>query len=103
MVGSFELLHCFSKKFERMARATIDGMFPSAKEEATKVGSTATVSRNSLLIISYITFWDSRGTFFSDDLSRNSCLLQPKNCTQHIFDVPKPLVVKDLLQFDSPN
>ena len=36
MVRSFELLNCFSKKFERMAQATIDGMFVSAKEKQQK-------------------------------------------------------------------
>ena len=36
-------------------------MFASAKEKVTKVGSTATVVRNSVLIINYpiiITFWN---------------------------------------------
>ena len=30
--------------------------------------------RNSVLIISHITFWDCRVHIFSDNLSRNSCI-----------------------------
>ena len=39
-----------------------------------KVGSTATVVRNSVLIISHITFRDCRVHFILDKLSRNSCI-----------------------------
>ena len=42
---------------------------------ATKVGSIATVVRNSVLIISHITFRDCRARIFSDNLSQNSCIL----------------------------
>ena len=45
-------------------------MFASAKG-----GSTATVVRNSLLIISYITFRDCRFHIFPDSLSANSRIL----------------------------
>ena len=48
-------------------------MLASAKG-TTKVGSTATVVRNSVLIISHITFRDCRVHLFSDNLSRNSCI-----------------------------
>ena len=41
--------------------------------KVTKVGSTATVVRNSVLIISHITFRDCRVHFILDKLSRNSC------------------------------
>ena len=44
-------------------------MFASAT-----VGSTATVVRNSVSIISHITFQDCRVHTFSDNLSRNSCI-----------------------------
>ena len=44
-------------------------------KETTKVGSTATVSRTSVLIISHITFRDCRVHSFCDNLSRNSCIL----------------------------
>ena len=40
----------------------------------TKVGSTATVVRNRVLIISHITFRDCRVHFIFDKLSRNSCI-----------------------------
>ena len=44
-------------------------------KKATKVGSTATDSiRNSVLIISHITFRDCRANIFSGNLSRNSCI-----------------------------
>ena len=42
--------------------------------KVTKVGSTATVVRNSVLIISQITFQDCRVHFTLDKLSRNSCM-----------------------------
>ena len=43
-------------------------MFSTVKKKATKVGSTATVDRNSVLIISHITFRDCRVHIFSDNL-----------------------------------
>ena len=43
--------------------------------KATKVSSTATVVRNSVLIISHVTFRDCRVHIFSDNLPRNSCIL----------------------------
>ena len=39
-------------------------MFATVKKKATKVGSTATVVRNSVLIISHITFGDCRVHIF---------------------------------------
>ena len=44
------------------------------RRKVTKVGSTATVVRNSVLIISHITFRDCRVHFILDKLSRNSCI-----------------------------
>ena len=44
------------------------------QRKATKVGSTATVSRTGVLIISHITFRDCRVHSFCDNLSRNSCI-----------------------------
>ena len=43
--------------------------------KATKVGSTASVVTNSVLIISHITFRDCHVRISSDNLSRNSCIL----------------------------
>ena len=49
-------------------------LFASAKEsKKKKVGSTASV-RNSVLIISHITFRDCRVHISSDNLSQNSCI-----------------------------
>ena len=45
--------------------------------KVTKVGSTATVVRNRVLIISRITFRDCRVHFILDKLSRNSCIQAP--------------------------
>ena len=67
------LVHCFSKTFKRMAREAMDVCLRGLKE-TTKVGSTATVSRTSVLIISHITFRDCRVHSFCDNLSRNSCM-----------------------------
>ena len=55
-------------------------MFVSAKK-ATKIGLTATVVRNSVLIISHITFQGCRVHIFPDNLSRNSCILERKTET----------------------
>ena len=65
----------FFKKFERMAREATDICLRVLKESQ-KVGSTATVVRNSVMIISHITFRDCRVHIFFDNLSRNSCMLQ---------------------------
>ena len=43
-------------------------------KKATKVGSTATVVRNSVLIISHIAIRDCRVHIFSDNFSRNGCI-----------------------------
>ena len=67
------LVHCFSNKFQRMAREAMDVCLRGLKK-AIKVGSTATVSRTSVLIISHITFWECRVHSFYDNLSRNSCI-----------------------------
>ena len=44
------------------------------QRKATKVGSTATVVRNGVLIISHITFRGCRVHILPDNLSRNSCI-----------------------------
>ena len=62
------LVHCFSKKFQRMAREAMDVCLRGLKE-TTKVGSTATVSRTSVLIISHITFV-SRAQFLRQPFSK---------------------------------
>ena len=59
--------------------------FPSAKAKAAaKLDSTATVSENSVLIISHITFRDCRVHVFSDNLSGNSRIQTVFNLIMHI-------------------
>ena len=48
--------------------------------ERNKVGSTATVVRNSVSIISHITLRDCRVHIFSDNFSRNSCIHRLFSC-----------------------
>ena len=49
-------------------------MFASAKGKHWQINLTATIVRNSVLIISHVTFRDCRVHIFSDNLSRNSCI-----------------------------
>ena len=67
------LVHCFSKKFQTMAREAMDVCFLVLKESNKSRFDSYSV-RNSVLIISHITFWDCRVHSFSDNLSRNSCI-----------------------------
>ena len=80
------LVHCFSKKFQRMAREAMDVCLRGLKE-TTKVGSTATVSRTSVLIISHITFRDCRVHSFCDNLSRNSYICMLPGVCRYLFSV----------------
>ena len=76
-------VHCSSKKFERMAREAMDICLRVVKE-SNKSGFEYSV-RNSVFLISHITFRDCRVHIFSDNLSRNSCISGEKpalyNCT----------------------
>ena len=67
-------VHCSSKKFERMAREAMDVCLRVLKESNKSRFDSYSV-RNSVLIISHITFRDCRVHIFSDNLSRNSCIL----------------------------
>ena len=58
------LVHCFSKKFQTMAREAMD-MFASAKGK-----------QEQCIDHIHITFQDCRMHSFSDNLSRNSCMGQ---------------------------
>ena len=66
-------VHCFSKKFERMAREAMDICLCVLKEINKSRFDSYSV-RNSVLQISHITFRDCRVHMFSDNLSRNSCM-----------------------------
>ena len=70
--GSFRV-HC-SKNFERMARKAIDLSLLVLKESNENRFDSYSV-RNSVLIISHIAFRDCRVHIFSDNLSRNTCIL----------------------------
>ena len=65
-------------KFERMAREAMD-IFLRVLKESNESKFDSYSARNSVLIILHITFRDCRvalGTFFSDKLSRSSCIPQ---------------------------
>ena len=66
-------VRCSSKKFERMAREAIDVCLRMLKESNNGRFDSCSV-RNSVFIISHITFRDCRVHSFSDNLSQNSCI-----------------------------
>ena len=68
-------VHCFSEKFERMAEEAVDICLRVLKE-SNKSRFDIYGVRNSVLNISNITFRDCRVHFFSDNLSRSSCILK---------------------------
>ena len=70
-------VYCSSKKFERMAREAMDISLLVLKKKTTKVGSTATVVRNSVLVISHIAIRDCRVHTFFRQLFLNRCI-QPR-------------------------
>ena len=78
IVGGFEfsffLKESWKNWYERLCKCVCE-----CQRKATKVGSTATVVRNLVLIISHITFRDCRVHIFSDNLSRNSCIFRDPN------------------------
>ena len=67
-------VHCCSKKFERMAREAMDACL-RVLNESNKSRFDGYCIRNSVLIISHVTFRDCSGHIFSDNLSRNGCIL----------------------------
>ena len=66
-------VHCFSKKFEKMALAAMDACLWVWKE-SNKSRFDGYCVRNSVLIISHVTFRDCCVHIFSDNLSRNRCI-----------------------------
>ena len=84
------LLHCFSRKFERMAREAMDVCLHGLKESNKSRLNSYSV-RNSVLIISHITFRDCRVHSFSDNLSRNNCMfhkVKPREQSTVLADDP---------------
>ena len=65
--------YCSWKKFERMVREAMDMCLRVLKESNKRSFDSYSV-RNSVLIISHITFRGCCGEFFSDNLSQNSCI-----------------------------
>ena len=73
----------FSKKFERMAGKAVEICLRVLKESNKSRFDSYSV-RNSVLIISHITFRDCRVHMFSDNLSLNSCILKHFHaCSAH--------------------
>ena len=67
-------IHCYSKKFERMTREATEVCLRVLKE-SNKSRFDSHIVRNSVLIISHITFpRDCRVHILSNNLSRNSCV-----------------------------
>ena len=67
--------HCSSKKLERMALEVMDVCLRLLKESNKGRFDSYSV-RNAVLILSHITFRDCRVHIFSENLSRNSCILR---------------------------
>ena len=72
IVGGFEFT-VLQRNLKELARKAMK-MCLRVLKESNKGSSTATVVRNSVSIISHITFRDCRVHIFSDNLSRNSCM-----------------------------
>ena len=68
IVGGFDFSF-FQRNLKELLRKAMEMCLRVAK-----VGSTATVVRNSVLTIFHITFRDCRVHIFSHNLSRNSCI-----------------------------
>ena len=73
------LVHCSSKKFERMARKAMD-LFLWVLKESNKSRFDGYSVRNIVLIISHVTFRDCCVHIFSDYLSWNNCM----HCTLRV-------------------
>ena len=66
IVGGFEFSF-FQRNLKELARKAMTMCLRVLMESYTKVGSTATVVRNSVLIISHITFRDCRCLLYTSD------------------------------------
>ena len=71
--GWFSVHSSSSRKFERVAWEALDVRLRVLKKSSKSRFDSYSV-RNSVLIISHITFRDCRMHIFSDNLSRNSCM-----------------------------
>ena len=66
-------VRCSSQKFERMTGEAMDVCLRALKESNKRIFDSYS-ARNSVLIISNITFRDCRVHILADSLSRNSCI-----------------------------
>ena len=82
--GWFCIHSSFSRKFERVAREVMDVCLRVLKESSKSRFDSYSV-RNRVLIISHITFRGCRVHLFSDNLSRNSCILQVRRRNDRNF------------------
>ena len=73
MYRGWSRVHCFSKKFETMAREAMD-ICVRVLKESNQIRFDSYSVKNSVLIISHITFRDCRLHIFSDNLFWNSCI-----------------------------
>ena len=75
---------CSSEKFVRMVREVMDVRLRMLKESNKSRLDSYSV-RNSVLIISHITFRDGRVHIFFDSLSRNSCIIKALHLRVNVF------------------
>ena len=86
-----------STKFERMVQEAMDKCLRALKESNKSIFDSYRV-RNSLLIISYITFRDCRVHMFSGNLTWNSCIHKRQSNKQVFFSLE---FVNILLQIEA--
>ena len=79
-------VHCFSKKFQRMARDAMDVCLRGLKERNKNRFDSYNV-RNTVMIISHITFRGCLVHSFCDNLSRNSCIWRGLHMEGLIFGI----------------
>ena len=72
-------VHCSSEKFERIARKALDVCLRVLKESNKSRFDSYRVSNSELIISLSITFRDYRVYIFSNNFSRNSCILTGLN------------------------
>ena len=82
IVGGFEFSF-FQRNLKELARKAME-MCLRVLKESNKSRFDSYSVRNSVLIISHITFWDCRVHSFYDNLSRNSCIPR-REVSRYIF------------------
>ena len=87
IVGGFEF-SVFQRNLKELARKAME-MCLRVLKESNKSRFDSYSVRNSVLIISHITFRDCRAHIFSDNLSRNSCISATRHLHERIEE-PKP-------------